>query len=380
MNSRERVIRTLKRQRPDRVPMMDSLWEDTLTGWYEEGLPEAVTEGDFFQDAAQRVANYFDFDIEYMALDTSPRLEQKILSDDGEFIVYQDRFGYTVKKVKGKSRTMHFLDHVTKDRAAWERIKSRFVLDPQDTARIDTDSYFMHMDPYPTWAEAKQKFDAVRQRERYLLFLCYGPHEATWRHRGFEPMLIDLAKDPEFVAEMAGTYMDLLITVLQRCLDEGLRPDGFYMVEDLAYVNGMLMSPRTWRRIYKPLVGRLGQFLQENDVAFWMHCCGNAEAIFPDLIECGLQVIQPLEVKSGLDVRELRKKYGDDLTFWGNIDVINMAQGTDAEVAHEIRTKITPFVEAGGGYIYHSDHSVPPEVSFERYRLVLDLVREYGRF
>jgi uroporphyrinogen decarboxylase len=179
---------------------------------------------------------------------------------------------------------------------------------------------------------------------------------------------------------MANTYMDLLIATLERCLDEGMKPDGFYMIEDLACTKGMLFSPRSWRHIFKPCVRKLGQFLHDNDIAFWMHCCGNAEAIFEDLIECGLQVIQPLEAKSGLDVRDLRTKYGERLTFWGNINIITMTSGTDREIEDEIRGKIAPFREDGGGYIYHSDHSVPPEVSLERFRLVLDLVREYGTY
>lgn len=380
MNSRERVIRTLERRRPDRVPMMDSLWEDTITRWHTEGLPQAAVSDDVFEEAVGSIPDYFDFDIDYVSIDASPRLEQKLLSDDGEYVIYQDRFGYTVKKAKGKSRTMHFMDHVTKDKAAWEKVKERFALDPNDTARFDQASYFMHMDEYPTWAEARQIFARVRQRGRYVLANAYGPWEATWRHRGYTELLMDLVTDPEFVVDMAETYTNLLIAILQYCLDEGIKPDGFFMIEDLAYTKGMLMSPRSWRRIFKPLVHRLGRFLNDNDIAFWMHCCGNAESIFEDLIECGLQVIQPLEAKSGLDVRELKKKYGGRLTFWGNIDVINMANGTDQEIEKEIRTKITPFKKDGGGYIYHSDHSVPPEVSFKRYKFVLDLVRQYGTY
>ena len=149
-------------------------------------------------------------------------------------------------------------------------------------------------------------------------------------------------------------------------------------IRDRAYTQGMLMSPRAWRRLFKPPTRQLGRFLRQNDIAFWMHCCGNAEAVFEDLIECGLQVIQPLEAKSGLDVRKLREKYGDRLTFFGNIDVINMAGGSDADVEEEIRSKLSPFVSAGGGYIYHSDHSVPPEVGFARYQRVLEWVRRYG--
>jgi uroporphyrinogen decarboxylase len=380
MNSKDRVIRTLDRERPDRVPMTDSFWEDTITRWYAEGLPQEAVSSDVFGEAVGGIPEFFGFDFDYVSLDASPRLEQKLLSDDGEYLIYQDRFGYTVKKSKGKSRTMDFMDHVTKDKAAWEQVKGRFVLDPDDTARVDQSSYFMHMAEYPSWEEAKRIFDRVRHRGRYVLANAYGPWEATWRHRGFTELLMDLVTDPEFVIDMAETYMDLLIAVLQRCLDDGIKPDGVFMVEDLAYKTGMLMSPRSWRQIFKPLVWQLGQFLRTNHIDFWMHCCGNAEAIFEDLIECGLQVIQPLEAKSGLDVRELRQEYGDRLTFWGNINVINMANGTDQEIEEEIRTKISPFIQDGGGYIYHSDHSVPPEVSFERYQLVLDLVRKYGAY
>jgi len=377
MKSHERVERALTFRRPDRVPMSDALWEDTVTRWYGEGLSRDAVSEDVFQGSGG-IADYFGFDIDHMSIDASPRLKQELLSDDGEYVTYRDRFGYTVRKAKGKSCTMRFMDHVTVDRAAWERLREHFVLRPGDTARVDTASYFMHMDAYPTWAEARLKFDRVRKRGRYVLADAYGPWEATWRHRGFEALLTDVAADPGFVADMAGTYTDLLLATLRRCLDEGIRPDGFFMVEDLGYTRGMLISPRAWRHILKPLVGRVGEFLREHGLTFWMHCCGNAEPIFGDLVECGLQVIQPLEAKSGLDVRDLRSKYGRRLCYWGNIDVVNMAKGTDAEVAAEIRGKILPFVEEGGGYIYHSDHSVPPEVSFSRYRYVLDLVRRCG--
>jgi len=326
------------------------------------------------------LADYFGFDFDFMSIDASPRMEQKLLAEDDEFVTYQDRFGYIVRKRKEKSRTLDFMDHVTKDRMAWERIRERFVLDPQDKARIDDASYFMHMAEYPTWDEARQKYDVIRQRERYLLFQSYGCYEATWRHRGFTELLTDMAIDPDFVIEMATTYTNLLLATLRHCLEEGMKPDGFFMIEDLAYTRGMLFSPRSWRRVFRPLVHKLGQFLHDNGIAFWMHCCGNAEVIFEDLVECGLEVIQPLEAKSGLDVRELRPKYGDRLTFWGNINVITMSNGTDQEIEEEIRTKIAPFKKDGGGYIYHSDHSVPSEVSLERFKLVLDLVRRYGSY
>jgi uroporphyrinogen decarboxylase len=100
--------------------------------------------------------------------------------------------------------------------------------------------------------------------------------------------------------------------------------------------------------------------------------------LLPDLIECGLNVLQPLQVQAGMDVRELKPRFGRDLTFWGNISVVKMA-GDAAQCEAEIREKIE-CAKQGGGYIYHSDHSVPPEVDFRRYQWVMELVERYGRY
>jgi len=122
-------------------------------------------------------------------------------------------------------------------------------------------------------------------------------------------------------------------------------------------------------------VQKLGEFLSNAGIHFWMHSCGNCEPIFNDLIECGLLAINPLEAKSGLDVCELKKQYGNQLCFYGNIDVRNMSADLK-ECEHEIERKISCF--KNGGYIYHSDHSIPPEVSLDQYEKVLGFVRKYG--
>ena len=90
-----------------------------------------------------------------------------------------------------KSGTMDFLCHVTADRDAWEKNRHRFSLsdDPDAPARIDDRSYFAHFDAYPTWEEAALKYRNLLATERYLLFIAYGPWEATWRHHGYESLL-----------------------------------------------------------------------------------------------------------------------------------------------------------------------------------------------
>lgn len=148
------------------------------------------------------------------------------------------------------------------------------------------------------------------------------------------------------------------------------------MIDDIASTNGLLISPETWRKIYKPLEAKLGHFLFQNKIHFWLHYCGNAEVLFDDYIECGIQAINPLEAKSGLNVVKLKEKYGNRLTFFGNIDVQKMSMLDKNVIENEIKNKLSLF--KNGGYIYHSDHSIPPEVSFERYKFVMDLVNKYG--
>ncbi len=109
------------------------------------------------------------------------------------------------------------------------------------------------------------------------------------------------------------------------------------------------------------------------------HGDGNNNETIPELIESGIDCLQPLEVKAGMGVRELKRDYGDKLSFMGNIDA-RLMQANDREgLEREIADKLT-VAKIGGGYVYHSDHSVPPGIDLETYKFVLECVDEYGRY
>jgi uroporphyrinogen decarboxylase len=365
LTSRQRVKAAINFQKVDRLPCDESLWPDTLDLWHTQGMPKD-----------SEPVDYFGWDICGMALDCSPRFEQKILHEDPPWYTYQDRWGYNATKKLGKASSVHFFNHKTDSRETWDSHKYRWSLsnDPDEPARIDSASYFEHFKPYPTWPEALEKYNKLYSTERYMLFNSYGPWESNWRHCGYEELLMHTALEPEWVTEMAEYHIDLLISVLERGLREGLKPDGFFLVDDLAGTSGMLFSPKSWRRLFKPSIAKLGKFLKENDIDFWMHCCGNAEAVFPDLIEAGVRVINPLQATAGLNIVDLRKKYGKQLAFYGNISVVKMS-GPQDELENEIRSKVS--VGKDGGFVFHSDHSVPPEVDFDRYEWILKTARAY---
>ena len=120
-------------------------------------------------------------------------------------------------------------------------------------------------------------------------------------------------------------------------------------------------------------------FCHEHNMPIILHSCGCVKELIPDLIEVGLDCLQPLEVKAGMDLIELKKTYGDKLSFMGGIDVRIMAKGDWNLIEEEIAKKIT-FAKKDGGYIYHSDHSVPKDVSFESYKFVMECVKKYGKY
>jgi len=363
MNQRQRVQAALRFERPDRLPCNESFWDGTLEVWQQQGMP-----------AGTSAADHFDFDLCFMALDASPRFEQKILRREGGYITYEDRFGYTVRKQDGISASMEFSDHVTTDRDVWERIKPRFTLsdDPGEPARIDEASYFAHFDPYPSWQQARQKYDRLYATNRYMLFNVYGPWEATWRHRGMQQLFMDVATEPDWVREMGDAYVDLVLAIFDRCEQLGMRPDGVFLVEDLGSTRSMLISPASWRQVYRPAWERMGAFFRDRGIDFWLHTCGAVQPVVDDLIQCGVQVFNPLQATAGFDVVDLRQQYGDRMAFYGNIDVKKML-GNREELEAEIRHKVP--VARQGGFIFHSDHSVPPQVSFEQYRWMLETAR-----
>ena len=367
MNSHERVQLTLSHKEPDRVPIYDSFWTDTLALRRTQGLPDSVSPED-----------YFDFDIRIMRIDASPRFAPQLIKEDGDMITLRDRFGYLVKKSRTKSRTMQFLKHPAASTEDWPKVKRQFGLQANEPARTDVQTFPFRLDMGPTWPQAREGFQAWKEKQKYVLGSTYGPHEAILRLHGFEKTLYSLCDQPDLIRDMAETYTDFLLQTIGLCLDQGIHYDGFFMIEDLACTQGMLFSPAQWRSLFKPSIAKIGTFLQGKGIHFWMHSCGNAEQIFDDLIECGVQVINPLEAKSGLDVRHLKKRYGQQLSFFGNINVVSMTQ-SDTSIQTEIYEKLCA-AKPGGGYIYHSDHSIPPEVSWERYCLIMKWVRQYGKY
>ncbi len=363
----QRVQQVLAHQEPDRIGLWDAYWDETQTQWRQQGLPVDVP-----------ATVYFDMDFENLYMDASLRLPERLVEDSDMYTIREDKHGFVAKQWKNQSGALDYMRHSVTNKDDWERMRHRLTVDFGDTARMGMQSYFTPFIAYPTWDELVTQYQAMRARGKFILLHVYGPIEATWRRHGFVETLMDLRLEPGLMTDMFETHIDLVIGTLEKARGFGIVPDGLFLVDDRGINTGPMFSLDTYDQLFAPVDKRLADYLRSAGITFFMHTDGDIRPLIPRLIDAGLQVLQPMEAKAGVDVRKLKHEYGADLSFMGNIDATRM-DGDLGVLEEEIRSKITT-ARVGGGYIYHSDHSVPPTVSWERYQWIIERVLYYGTY
>ena len=352
MDSRERVKRALRHQEPDRVPRFDHFWSDARS--------DLLAQAGAHPDAD--VADVFDFDIRGLGFDDSARLDRMTVRETEREIVYRDNYGITIRHLKDEQTTGEHIAFAVTDPAVWReqfREKYRFRRD-----RIN-------------FKRAKVLYDYFRRTGRYVVFMALEPFEATWKKCGPTEHLAAYAEDPEWIRDMYAVHTELCEAAFAEFRAEGIEFDGAWFWADIAYKNSSMVSPAAYRELLQPFHRRLCSMVHAAGGEVVFHSDGNLHGLLPDIVASGFDCLQPIEVKAGMDVRDLKKTYGDRLSFMGNIDARLYQENNLLGLEREIREKLS-VAKVGGGYVYHSDHSVPPGVTLDTYRKVLEWVDRYG--
>jgi len=352
MNSSERVKLALQHREPDRVPIHDSPWQATVDRWRREGLPSGVSPAD-----------YFGFELTGFRADTTPQFPVEVLSEDDEYIVERNSFGGVRKNHRDHSTTPMIIDYPCKTREDWEKIKQR--LKPSDY-RVN-------------WVTDLQCFYRERSRGKFITYNVAVGYDKIQSYVASERLLKAIIMEPEWVKDMYWTDANLAMEMCERMMRGGFKFDGAFLYCDLGYRRGLFFSPKHFEEQLHPVFKELCRYFHSHGMYVLLHCCGNVKDLIPYFIEEGIDCLQPLEVKAGMNLIELKEEYGDKISFMGGIDVRLMALDDPKPIEREIKEKITVAKE-GGGYIYHSDHSVPKNVSFQQYKRVIELVKKYGTY
>ena len=339
---------------PDRVPKFDQIWPETLDRWKKGGYPEGVDPADYFGYDIQMVGAYHDEGI----LNFNQTLEET-----DEWYEAKDGNLATMRLWKHKMGTPEHVGFGIDSREKWDEFKKNIY--PCEK-RIDLDAI-------------KNAIDYADSKNRFKVLTLMDLFECTKNVIGHVKLLESLALDPEWMKDMFKIYTDLAIGMLDIFFKSNLKIDAVWIWGDVAYNQGLFCSPRMYKRFIFPEHKRLYNYIHDKNYPIIYHSCGNIKEGVPYFIEEGINCLQPMEAKAGVDVRELKLLYGDKISFMGNIDVTKMMTGDKGVIEKEIRDKIT-LAKQGGGYIYHSDHSVPPGVSFDSYQFVMEMVDKYGTY
>lgn len=352
MTGRERVLMALNHKEPDRIPMQDSPWGATLKRWRNEGLPEDVD-----------IRDYFDWDFAFFGADCTPRFPVKTIEKNEKFIIQTTPQGGVRKNFLNYTTTPEIIDYPIKTKEDWKEIKKR--LKP-DFTRVD-------------WVSGLAAYHREKENGRFICFSGGFGYDILQSYIKTEQLLITMVEDPEWIKEMIMTLAELTLVMMEFMMKNGFSFDGAFFYNDMGYRNASLFSPDTYLKTHYQADKMVYGYCHSKNMKVLLHSCGNVKELIPMLIDAGLDCLQPLEVKAGMDLIELKEKYGDKLSFMGGIDTRLFADPDKTKIEQEIKTKFE-VAKKNGGYIYHSDHSIPNTVSFKDYCLVMELVKKYGGY
>ena len=358
MTGKERVNAILRHQPVDRIGLYEHFWQNSIERWTAEGhIPQGQSPADHFGFDLDELwtFNYTaDIDFQWVTLEEN---DSSILQLDGN--------GARLRRPKGRQGTPEHVGFSVTDRDSWEKLVRPFV-DHADRRRINFEGY----------RKAKA---ACAAANRFFFWSGINSFECIHPVCGHENMLIGMVEDPEWVLDMAMVYADLNIGLMKILFEEEGLPDGIWFYEDMGFKGAPFMSPDMYRELIYPAHKKTIDFVKNLGLPVLMHSCGFVEPLLDGMVDAGIDCLQVIEIKAGMDPVRIHRKFGEKLALCGGIDVRplvkNDLEGVRAEIA-----KIPALTDNLAGYILHSDHSVPGNCDYATYRMFVDEGLRAGTF
>ena len=334
----------------DRVPITDSPWEGTLARWKKEGMPRDADWRDFFQVDK----------IETINVDISPQYEKKLIEETDEYRITTTEYGITLKNFKVPDSTPEFLDYRVNTPERWEEAKARMTVSRE---RIN-------------WEYLKKNYPLWQAEGRWIEGVFWFGFDVlhSWMV-GTETVLIAMLDNPEWFADMVNTFLDRTIALYDMVWEEGYHFDSIFWYDDMGYKNRTFFSNELYAELLQPAHKRAIDWAHDHGIKAHLHSCGNIMARIPQLAEIGLDALNPIEIKAGMDIRALKRDYGDRMVFHGGADAVLLDK---PERILPYIEEMLPLLKENGGYIFSSDHSIPNTVSLENYRAIVETVKKFG--
>jgi uroporphyrinogen decarboxylase len=229
-------------------------------------------------------------------------------------------------------------------------------------------------------ADEARRYALEEQRAVHVGSICGGLSEGLFKLRGFEDGYMDLAAEPARARRLMERILEVKLAYWSRVLPQlaGV-VDLVGEADDLGGQDRTLFSPATYRALVKPLHRELFAFLHAHtDAKVFFHSCGSVRELIPDLIEIGVDILNPVQVSAtGMDSASLKREFGRDLVFWGGgVDTQRvLGGGTPDEVRAEVRRRVGDLAP-GGGFVFAAVHNIQPNVPPENVLAMRSAIRE----
>ena len=383
MTGRERVERALNHEEPDRVPLdVGGTWVSGMTVEAYEKLKRhlGISAPTQYLDARRRLARLDEGVLERLGSDTRPvilrgglrygpqsRFATDIPRSADSFV---DELGITWKKAPFEGGYYWEQSTWPLAEATIEDLETYPWPDLDDPRRYET-----------LGAEVERLFHettyALVGDFRYKNF--WEP--VTWL-LGFERALVALITEQEFVTAL----LDKLYWLSEKACRHFLRLAGPYLTavrcsDDLGTQQSLLLSPQTYRSTLKPFHARFFALINRHtDAKVLFHTDGNIVALLDDLVEAGVDALNPVQSSAITDLDDLKAQFGSRISFWGSIDTQHvLPHGTPDQVREEVRLRIHQ-LGSDGGFVAAPVHNIQADVPPENILAMCDAVHELGRY
>lgn len=346
MTSRERVQMAIAHQEPDRVPVCATYTPEIEKALREKYRPEGdlgVALGNDMVKIASGLENSFYY------------------KDTPE---YDCPYGITWRNVK--NATGHFTEIIRHPLAGDEQKIYDYVM-PKAKDAADV-------------IAATKDAIARYGKDKWIIGSCQcSVFEAAWYLRGLDNFLMDLAMGDDYVDVLLDKVMEFPLEMGLQYIDLGV--DMVWLGDDIATQRNMMMSPDMWREYFKPRYAKMFAAFKERNpnIKLCYHSCGNLQDVVDDLIEIGLDVLNPIQPMA-MEPTAFKKRFGDRITMYGALDVQKvMPFGTPQDVRQEVRRLIEGCAK-GGGFILSPAHHIQSDTSVENVEAFYAAAREFGAY
>ncbi len=385
MTSRERLLKALNFEEPDKIPfdLAGTTWTGITNVAYQNfrkymgyNKDEPVW-SDVIQQIvipSEEILNELNVDVRGVFPLTSHNWDVYAkLTDKKDYFEYHDEWGFT--------------HHFPKKGYWFSLVKHPLAESDFDNERLIENYAWPDARIKERYAGLRERAIQIKENEKIVFTkgFCAGLFEMHQRLRGMENSMLDPFLFPVNSDKMVGKLADLKIEFWDALLDQvGDVVDIAGEGDDYGTQQSQLISPDQFREYYKPHFLRVLNFIKQKapTVKIIFHSCGNVRPIIPDLIEMGVDILNPVHINAtGMEPVQLKKDFGKDVVFWGGgVDTQKvLPTGTVQEVVDDVRKNIDALAP-GGGFVFTTVHNIQAEVPPENIVAMWETLNKFGRY